>query len=295
MIYPLVTVICNCYNHEPYIIESIQSVENQSYKNIEIIVLNNGSIDNSNRIISDYLANKPNIRYVNWRETQPITIAFNRIVELSRGEYLIDLAGDDVLFPYCVETQIKTFLSSDNNIGMVCGNAYHIDEQGNILSPYFDIDSEGKVLDKNLFEIDYLKLLGGDVKMCSVSSMMKRSHFELLGGYDETLFFEDLDYWFRLSRRYKIKFIDDFLIKKRQVAHSLGTQMVEKDILTKKIHHSLYKIFKEAIEYNNRIENKNLLKRIHYSMVLSFKNKLWEELIKYSYLELKCRWETLKK
>lgn len=292
---PLVTVICNCYNHESFVIEAIQSIENQSYKNIEIIVLNNGSIDNSDRIISEYLLDKPNIKYINWKETQPITIAFNRVVELVKGDYLIDLAGDDILLPHCVETQINVFLKSDENTGIVYGNTYNIDEQGNILSHYFDVDSDGKVTDENLFDVNYLKLLGGGVVICSVSSMMKRLHFELLGGYDEALFFEDLDYWFRLSRKYKIIFIDDFLVKKRQVAHSLGSQIGKRDALTTKLHSSLYKIFNDAINYNNRTENKKLLERIHNSIILSLKNRLWRELIKYGYLELKCRWETLKK
>lgn len=292
---PLVSVIINCVNHEKFIVEAIRSVEEQSYKNIEIIVLDNGSTDNSLKTISNYLQNKPHIQLIHWENTQPLTIAFNRMVKLSKGDYLIDLSGDDVLLPKCIEKQMIAFQNASNEVGLVFGNAYNTDENGTKLSPYFLVDEQGKVLDKGLFKTDYYRLLGSGINLCSVSSMMKRSHFEALGGYDESLFFEDLDYWFRLARKYKILFIDDFLVKKRKVAHSLGTSIVEKDSYSKKIHASLYTIYHRAINYNNKTENKQLLKRIHYSMYICFSNKLWYELLKYFYLEIKCRWRILRK
>lgn len=288
---PLVTVICNCYNHAPYIIEAIQSVEQQTYKNIELIILNNGSQDNSQKTIEEYLIDKPHIKLVNWKKSQPVTVAFNRMVALSKGDYLIDLAGDDILLPHCIESQLQTFSQHDENVGMVFGNTYLVNEKGEKQAPFFEIDEYGKVTDKGIHHTDYLRILDSGKKICSVSAMMKRSHFETLGGYDEDLFFEDLDYWFRLARKYKIVFIDDFLVDKRVLPHSLGTQMEGKDELTKKIHSSVYKIYHQAINHNTPSENQMLLRRIHYSMHNSFSNHFWIAFLKYSYLELKCRWK----
>lgn len=290
---PLVTVVCNCYNHAPYVIQSIQSVEQQTYKNIELIVLNNGSTDNSYEIIQRYLTNTSGIKWVHWEKSLPITQAFNRIVEIAKGDFLIDLAADDMLLPHCIEMQVNQFMKEEESVGIVFGNVYLVDEKGENKTSFFEVDSQGKAVDKSLHQVDYLRLLNSGKGICSVSAMMRRSTFEELGGYDENLFFEDLDYWFRLARKYKIKFIDEFLVCKRQLPRSLGTQMEKNDELTKKIHASIIKIYKQAIDYNDANENRMLLRRIHYSIHNCFTYRLWEEMFSYVFLAFCCRWTML--
>lgn len=290
----LVSIICICFNHENFVREAINSVLKQTYKNIELIVVNNGSLDNSEKYILETIENHPNIKYLKIEKVISNTKAFNLAFKETSGSYLIDLSADDSLLEDCVEKQIDFFLKQSQNVGLIFGNAYHINEKGIRIKPFFEVNQNQKVIDKALFNTDYIRIVGSGLVMCSVSSMYTRKHLELLNGYNEELYFEDLDYWLRLLRKFEIKFLDDFLVEKRFLENSLGNQFHKKDTFSKKINWSLREIYNESLKRNrNKLEHKALLKRIHYSMEYSFKNQNWIELLKFSYLELKCRFYIL--
>lgn len=295
MTLPLVSVICICYNHQVFVQHALLSVVNQTYKNIELIVINNGSTDNSDKEIEVILKNHPKIKYLKLPKVVSNTKAFNLGFKESTGKFLIDLSADDVLLPNCVEKQLNFFNKQPENVGIVFGNAYHIDENGTKTKPFFDVDFENKVVDKALFNTNYVRILSGGNIMCSVSAMLTRKHFKLLNGYNEDLFFEDLDYWLRLSKHYKIAFLDDFLVEKRYLKDSLGNQFHKKKTFSQKINQSLRQIYKESLKRNTlKEEYKALLKRIHYSMEQCFKNKRWIDLLKFSFIELQCRFYLFK-
>jgi len=287
---PVVSVICICFNHEAFVQQAINSVLNQTYKNIELIVINNASSDNSHNVITEITDKNPSIKYIKFTEPVSSTKAFNYGFKQCKGTYLIDLSADDVLLNDCIEKQVNFFAQQNDNTGLIFGNAYHINENGTRTKPYFKVDEQNKVTDLLLHKTNYLRLLSTGIVMCSVASMFTRKHFELFKGYNEELFFEDLDYWLRLSRLYKIKFLDDFLVEKRFLENSLGNQFHKNDEFSRKINKSLRQIYNESIVRNtSKTENKALLKRIHYSMQQSFKNSQWTEFLKFSMVELKCR------
>jgi len=286
---PLVTVICNCYNHENFVTQALNSVVNQSYKNIELIVLNNGSTDGSLRKILDFTAKHPWVKLIDMPETLPHTRAFNRAFEHAKGSYLIDLSADDVLLPHCIQSQVNCFIQQQPDVALVFGNAFHIDEEGIRHGSFFETDRQNHVKDKNLFHTDYVRLLNTGLVMCSVSAMFTRRHFELLNGYNEELFFEDLDFWLRTAYSYEIKFIDEHLVEKRELSSSLGNQFFKKDAVSAEINKSLRIIYREAINRNSKIENAILLKRIHHSMHRSFKSKDYLSFFKFALLEFRCR------
>lgn len=287
---PVVSVICICFNHENFVQQAIHSVLNQTYKNIELIVINNGSLDNSQDVITKIADKNPSIKYIKFTEPVSSTKAFNYGFKQSKGTYLIDFSADDVLLENCIEKQVNFFAQQNDNVGLIFGNAYHINENGIRTKPYFEVDKNNKVTDLLLNNTNYVRLLSGGIVMCSVASMFTRKHFELLKGYNEELFFEDLDYWLRLSKLYEIKFLDDFLVEKRFLENSLGNQFHKNDEFSIKINRSLRQIYTESIVRNtSKTENEALLKRIHYSMEQCFKNKQWLELFKFSMVELKCR------
>ena len=287
---PVVSVICICFNHEDFVQQAINSVLNQTYKNIELIVINNASSDNSHQVITEITSKNLSIKYIHLTETISSTKAFNYGFKQCKGTYLIDFSADDVLLENCIEKQVNFFTKQTDNVGLIFGNAYHINDYGIRTKPYFEVDEENKITDLLIHNTNYIRLLSGGIVMCSVASMFTRKHFELLKGYNEELFFEDLDYWLRLSRLYEIKFLDDFLVEKRFLENSLGNQFHKNDEFSRKINKSLRQIYTESIVRNtSKIENKALLKRIHYSMEQCFKNKQWLELLKFSMIELKCR------
>ncbi|KVV14127.1 glycosyltransferase family 2 protein [Flavobacterium sp. TMP13] len=290
--HPLVSVICLCYNHEEFVVESLNSVLNQTYKNIELIIIDDNSNDNSKETIEIWLKKYPNVVFISNETNLGNTKTFNKALQLAKGDYIIDLAADDVLLPICVEKQLNTFLNSKSkNLGIVYGNAELISDTNTHLRYYYDVNTEKKAIQKPSSGDIYLAMLNQSSMICSVSSMIKREVLNQLNGYDENLAYEDLDLWIRTSRSFNFDFIDSILIQKREIQGSLGSQFYTKlNSKTRKLNYSSYLVIKKAIALNKtRAENKALLKRLHYEMTKAYQSlDIWL-FIKYIPLELKLR------
>lgn len=292
----LVTIICLCYNQEKYVVESLFSAINQNYSLIEVIVVDDFSTDNSKEVIQKWLVDYPEIQFIANETNLGSTKSFNKALKLAKGEYIIDLACDDILLPNCVSLQLKAFQeSSFKNLGVVYGNAELINEKGNFYFYYFPVDSNKKTIEKRATGDIYLSVISGGNSICSVSSMVKKSVFDALNGYNENLAYEDLDLWIRASRVYDFDYIDAILIKKRISTTSFGTHFfIKNDARSKRINHSTYLIIQKAIALNrSKIEHKAILKRMHFEMILAFKTSDYKLFFKYLVLEIKQRFRII--
>jgi len=292
----LVTIICLCYNHEKFVVESLMSALNQDYPFIEIIIVDDFSTDNSREIIKNFLINYPQIQFIKNETNLGSTKSFNKALKLVKGDFIIDLACDDILLPNCVSLQIKAFHETAlKNLGIVYGNAELITENGNHDSYYFPVDSNKKTIENRKTGDIYLSVISGGNSICSVSSMVKKSVFDDLKGYDENLAYEDLDLWIRASRNYNVDYIDEILIQKRISSNSLGTHFfLKNDARAKRINYSTYLIIKKTILLNRtKEEHKAILKRIHFEMILAYKTSDFKLLLKYILLEVKQRTKVL--
>lgn len=293
---PLVTVICTCFNHQNFVIETIESVLNQSYSNIEIIIVDDCSSDDSISIISRFLEKHPEIKFIQNQQNLGNTKTFNKAAKQANGSFLIDLACDDILLPNCISIQVESFLKSNIiSTGIVFGNSEYIDENGNYLSDYFSTDSNKKVIDKKLFTTNLIQLLEGGLVMNSVSAMINKSIFDELNGYDETLAFEDLDFWIRVLEKYQIEFIDEIITQKRDLKSSLGNQFFKNNETANKIDSSMNVIFSKVIKKHKKDKNilKAVLKRIHYCINHSIKNKKFRFIFFYGIQKLKVHYFVL--
>lgn len=273
---PLVTVICMCFNHQKFVIKTIESVLNQSYSNIEIIIIDDCSSDSSILEISTFLKKYPQIKFIQNDQNLGNTKTFNKAAKQANGTFLIDLACDDILLSNCIENQVETFLKTDTiSTGIVFGNSEYIDENGKYLADYFPTDSNKKILDKKIFQTNLIQLLEGGLVMNSVSAMINKSIFDELNGYDESLAFEDLDFWIRVLENHQIEFIDKIITQKRDLKSSLGNQFFKNNETANKIDSSMNKIFSKVIKKHKKDKTvlKAVLKRIHYCIDNSIKNK----------------------
>lgn len=289
---PLVTVICLCYNHSKFVVDSLQSVINQSYENIELIVVDDYSKDNSVAVIKKWLKNFPKIQFIANDKNLGNTKVFNKAVQFAKGEYIIDLAADDILLPNCVTLQVEKFEKSKyKNLGLVYGNCENIYENGSFDSYYFEVDSNKKVIEKRITGDIYKTVISTGKGICSVTALIKKDVFDAIGGYDESLAYEDLDFWIRLSRNYEVDFIDEILVQKRILTTALSTNFIKKH---SKINQSTYKILKKTIILNrNREEDLAVQKRVHYEIILAYKNRNIELLFKNLTLRLWLVWRAI--
>ena len=293
---PLVTVICTCYNHEAYVEESLNSVINQLYSPIQLIIVDDFSTDNSKASIKSWLEDYRDIQFLSNETNLGITKSFNKALKLAKGEYIIDLAADDILLSHCVMTQINAFKNSTfKNVGVVYGNAELILENGSFDSYYFPVNPQNKVIKKRITGDIYENVLSDFYSMCSVSAMMKKSVLDRLEGYDESLAYEDLDFWIRASRMYEFDFIDEPIMQKRILPNSLASDFYKKNnFRTKKIDHSTYVILKKAIQLNrSKQEDLAIQKRVHNGIMRCIKNRNYWLVLKNIELRIILAWRKI--
>lgn len=199
---PLVSVIIPSYNCEPYIRQTITSVLDQSMKDLELIVVDDGSSDNTCQLVQQFGERVRLIRQQNAR----VCAARNRGIREARGQYLCFMDHDDAWFPHKLEVQLKT-LQQYPQAAAVCSNfiCWYPDAQG----VYPAIDSFK--LSEDLLATDpeqsgwiYHRLLL-DCCMLTSSTMIRAKVFEHCSAFDESLpYSEDWDLWIRLSRDYPL-------------------------------------------------------------------------------------------
>lgn len=279
----LVTVICSSYNHQKFIGESIESILNQTYKNIQIIIVDDCSTDGSTKEIEKFTETNPEIFFIKNKTNLGLTKSVTNAMRHAKGEYFIDLAADDVLHPNCIEIQLNTFKKSPHkNLAIVYGNAELITEDGKHSSYYFDVDEDLKTKTKRPSGNIYSNIISSETTICSVSSMCKKEIFDKLNGYDTSLSYEDFDFWIRVSRDYNIEFIDEILIKKRIVSNSLQTTLYAKK---NKTSYSTYRILSKAYKLNkNAYEHKILTKRVNFEILNSYRTSNYVLMLKNMYL-----------
>ncbi len=261
---PLVTVICICYNHARFVEAALDSVINQTYKDIELIVIDDSSTDGSSKIIKRWIANHPETTLLLNVPNLGYCKTFNKAFKISKGEYIIDLAADDLLLPNRIEVGIKAFSDSENDYGVTFSDAEHIDEQGNLLRLHSD-----KYPLATIPSGDIYKDVIDRYFICSPTMMFRRSVIEQLNGYDESLAFEDFDFWVRASREFRFVYTPQVLLKKRSVANSMSKNQFKKSSAQR---WSTFKVCQKIKQLNTTKEETDALKqRVRYEIKLSVK------------------------
>lgn len=209
---PLVSVICLCHNQGRFVIESLESVTAQTYPNIQLIVVDDASNDDSKGKIKKFLSTRPQLQFVSHDSNVGHCAAFNSGYALARGEFVIDLAADDILLPGRIENGVREFQKRDDSFGVQYGDAFIIDELGKQLGMHSD-RFPSKVAPEGDIYVD----LVSRYFVCGTSMMMRRQVIDSLGGFDETLAYEDFDLWIRSAREFKYFYNAVPLVKRRVV------------------------------------------------------------------------------
>ena len=127
---PLVTVYITNHNYGKYINKAIQSVLNQSLKNFELIIIDDGSKDNSKKIIEKYNENKK-ITSI-FQKNKGLIVSNNLALRLAKGKYILRLDADDWLDPHALEI-MSNILERNPKIGLVFPDYHEVDRGGKIL------------------------------------------------------------------------------------------------------------------------------------------------------------------
>lgn len=221
---PLVSIICLCYNHKPYLPEALESVVQQTYPNLEIILVDDASTDGSKEWLEAYCQQHPQIKYIQHTQNTGNTRAFNEAFRLSSGEFIIDFATDDVMVPQRVADQVQAFQEIDQSYGVIYTDAELIDERSQVIGYYYRRDAQGKVITRPPFGYVFTQILL-KAFLCPPTLMFRRVLLEKTGGYDETLAYEDFDVWVRSAQNFQFYFLDKILTRRRVHNSSLSHKL----------------------------------------------------------------------
>lgn len=218
---PLVSVVCLCYNHARFLREALDSVLAQTYSNLEVIVVDDCSTDGSVSIIQEYVQRHPQIQFISTGKNQGNTRAFNLGWRASSGAYIIDFATDDALLPDRVAQQVAAFEKLDQTYGVVYTDAVYINDASTPIGYHYKRRQNG-ALEAYAPSGDVFADLLRKYIICPPTMMVRRQVFDTLGGYDETLAYEDFDFWVRSSRLYNYFYLDKVTTKRRVHISSLS-------------------------------------------------------------------------
>jgi glycosyltransferase involved in cell wall biosynthesis len=261
---PLVTIICVCYNHAQFVTEALDSAINQNYKNIELIVIDDGSTDGSGKVIKRWVANHPHTMMLLNGSNLGYCKTFNKALQFAKGEYIIDLAADDMLMPERVEVGLKLFERKGPQCGIVFSDAQYVDAQGNFLRLHSSAHPHDTILQGDVFKEVIERYF-----ICSPTMMIRREVLKVLNGYDEALAFEDFDLWIRASREFHFYYSPEVLVKKRVIDSSLSAKQFTSGNIQR---WSTLEVCKKIIVLNRTTEERaSLRKRLRYEIWLSLR------------------------
>ena len=202
---PLVTVMIPCYNHEKFIKESIQSVIDQTYSRLELIVIDDGSKDNSiQRIEEMRLSCEQRFEHFQFvfRENRGLSRTLNQGLSLARGEYFSIVASDDIMLSEKTAIQVVVF-KKDPLITAVFGAHQYIDDESHVVS-----------VKKAVYrEFNFQEIFYHQHDIPASSQMIKIDLLREIGGYNENTKVEDWDLWLRLTEvGAKLVYIPDIIV-----------------------------------------------------------------------------------
>lgn len=190
---PLVSVIIPCFNCEKYVRKAIESIQNQTYENLEIIVVNDASTDGTARILEDIAKRDSRIRYYCHEVNRKLIYTLNEMIDYATGEYIARMDSDDVADIERISTQVQYMLS--NPKCSLCGTqARLIDEDDRVIG--------GKNVPVNHTDISRMLRYGNVIIHPSIlakKSVLKKCRFSF-----EYIHAEDFELWLRLVFEEKI-------------------------------------------------------------------------------------------
>ncbi|GAB6100864.1 glycosyltransferase family 2 protein [Thermococcus atlanticus] len=208
-VYPLISIITPTYNHEEFIIDCIRSVLSQTYKNWEMIIIDDGSKDNTIAIVEKYRDYDDRIHIIKQkhRGIWQLNKTYNKAFKFSDGDLIAILEGDDFWPPYKLDIQQRAF-KKDESIVLAWGKAY-LFYQGRILG----ITPKNIKVSRINKEEWYIPQLLLKNYIPAVTVMIKREALESIGGFKQNPIAPYVDYttWLELSLLGKFKFINNIL------------------------------------------------------------------------------------
>lgn len=215
---PLVSVIIPAYNGAAFIAQTLRSVLAQTYSNLEVLVVDDGSTDETAEIVTTFGQVDPRVRLLH-QANAGVAAARNLAIAQSQGEFIAPIDADDLWYPENLERQVHCMVEGGDAVGLVYSWSIDIDETATPLGSFRASEIQGNV---------YPTLVCHNFLGNASASMIRRSCLEEVGGYDPTLRdrkaqgCEDWDLYLRIAERWEFRVVPAFLIGYRKLSASMS-------------------------------------------------------------------------
>jgi glycosyltransferase involved in cell wall biosynthesis len=216
--FPLVSVIIPAYNAEKFIQKTLNSVLSQTYKNIEVIVVDDGSEDRTAEIVKCIAETDQRVVLLK-QQNAGVAAARNLAIEHSKGDYIAPIDADDIWYPQNLEKQLECLLQSDSSVGVTYAWSVDIDETDQLTGGFYTCAIEGEVYTSLIY-----KYFIGNAS----ASLIRRACLEKVGGYSSQLKeqnaqgCEDWELHLRIAEHYHFRVVPEFLVGYRQIINSMS-------------------------------------------------------------------------
>ncbi len=216
---PLVSIIVISYNHSRFIKENLDSIKAQTYSNIELIVGDDASQDNSVEVFEKWLKdNDYTAAFKNYHQVNTgLATMLNECIEKANGKYLKLIAADDFLHPESIEKCVATLEKEGEECGMVFTDTYLINTNGDILPDWTDYDLIGS-LSKNEFK----DLLLENNQIAALTVLVRKKAMIETGPYDNKFIVEDYYRWLKINEKYSTSYFPKKLAYYRQHGENIS-------------------------------------------------------------------------
>lgn len=210
---PLVSICIPTYNAGKTVVSTIQSILNQTYQNLEIIIVDNTSTDDTLALLRKY--KDPRIKIYKNSKNIGAEKNWSRCIELANGEYIAIFHADDLYKQDIVEKQVQAF-QDDPSVGAVFTRADHVNDRGEVIGAHkLPVELKGKRI--CYFSEIFISILENMNFLVCPSAMVRSKTYKDLAPFNDDEFgiSADLDMWFRILERHPIAILDEKLMSYR--------------------------------------------------------------------------------
>lgn len=292
----LISVIIPAYNHEKYVRETIQSIVNQTYQNLELIIVDDGSKDSTWQKIQgmkQVCESRFSRVIFDTQENQGSCKTLNKLISLAQGEYIYITASDDVAKSNAIEKEYN-FLSKHSDYALCVGDNEFIDDNSNICywdkkqnNVYNKSQAKHLTFGKCLQKVNKFSFLsdkfGRYDKLYFINHipngyLIRKSIFEKIGKFTPEAPLEDYWLMLQISKYSKMKYIDEILFSYRWHSNNTAKKIEKMDFMTKK----------------TQIYEDKLLETLDFNTVLPIVKQVYEKGVCYKKKGIPFLFEILK-
>lgn len=250
--YPLVSVVIPCYNHDQFVQDSIQSVIDQDYENIELIIIDDGSQDNSVLKIQEKIefCKKRFVRFeFRSRTNIGLSETLNEALEWCEGKYFSPIASDDQMLSNKTAIQVK-YLEKNKEVVAAFGGVVLIDES----NEQIDVKLGGGQF------YSFEDIILHNYNLPAPTQMIRLNSMRKIGGYNPTLFIEDWYIWLKLSQIGSIYTLSNTLCLYRMHSNNSSNNIIKMN----KARLDILSLFKDSILYEESLKRTKWLNSYEY-------------------------------